>query len=60
MKEFYCAYCEDTVTCEEEYIQEGYGDKAGDCKTGYFCPLCGRQMGNEPDPDAEYDRWREQ
>lgn len=60
MKEFYCAHCEADVECELETIAEGKGDAPGNCSEGYFCPMCGREFLNEPDPDRYYDEMREQ
>lgn len=47
-KEFFCIKCEDVVQCKFDEDDDGY-----------FCPLCGCRLPNEPDPDAVYDQMRD-
>lgn len=54
-KEFYCSKCQENVVCELEEVV--IGDQVAG-KT-YFCPTCGREFTNEPDPDAVYDQMRD-
>ena len=54
-KIFYCARCKEEVECDlEDYVVKG--DIGAE---GYFCPLCGDELGNGPDADDIYDRMRD-
>lgn len=44
---FYCIRCKEVVESTNEEDE------------GYFCPLCGRSLPNEPDADAIYEQMRD-
>jgi DNA-directed RNA polymerase subunit RPC12/RpoP len=57
MREFFCMHCEAAVEAESSPVQ-GLGE-TDNLKEFYFCPLCGRELGNEPDADAVYESLRD-
>lgn len=55
-KTFYCIKCEAEVEAEEQTYSIYGTTQEG---KGFFCPMCGGELGNTPDADAVYERIRD-